>query len=100
MAATVAWALASCILFLFGSFTAASFDPLDWAPPGRCIIALLSLAAGAACGTWAFKKIDDYHNLIRIHTAGLEASAQWNRKWVLRSQVAQPTDAAPGVGDG
>ena len=100
VAATVAWALAFCILFLLGSFTAASFDPRDWAPPGRFIIALLSLAAGAASGVWAFKKIEDYHDLIRIHTAGREASARWNRDWVRRPQGAQQTDAAPGVGNG
>lgn len=97
--ATIAWALASFILFLLGSFTAASLDPQDWAPPGRFIIALLSLAAGAACGAWAFKKIGDHHDLIRIHTAGKEASARWHRDWVRRSEVAEQTDA-PGVSNG
>lgn len=93
IAAAVAWALASCILFLLGSFTAASLNPQDWAPPGRFIIALLSLGAGAACGAWAFKKIEDYHDLIRIHIAGKEASARWHRDWVRRSEVAEQTDA-------
>jgi len=92
VAATIAWALASCILFLLGSFTAASFNPQDWAPPGRFIIAMLSLAAGAACGAWAFKKIEDYHDLIRIHTAGKEASARWHRDWVRRSEVTEQAD--------
>lgn len=97
--AIIAWALASFILFLLGSFTAASLDPQDWAPPGRFIIALLSLAAGAACGAWAFKKIGDYHDLIRIHIAGKEASARWHRDWVRRSEVAEQTDAL-GVPNG
>lgn len=87
VSATLAWVLASCILFLLGSFTAASPNPLEWESFGRFIIALLSLAAGAACGAWAYAKIEDHHDLIRIHLAGKEASAQWHRDWVRRSEV-------------
>ncbi|MFL9582387.1 hypothetical protein [Stenotrophomonas sp. AB1(2024)] len=85
--AVFAWALASCILFLLGSFTAATLDPLEWAPPGRFFIALLSLVSGLACGAWAYAKIEDYHRLIRIDLAGREASARWHRDWVRRPEV-------------
>lgn len=87
--AALCWVLATSILFFLGAFTAATINPVDWAPPGRFFIGLLSVAAGVGCGVWAFKKIEDYHYLIRIDIAAREASARWHQHWVRRSEVDQ-----------
>lgn len=52
--ATFGWAATSLVLYLLGSFVAASFNILHWLPEGRFMVATMIMIAGIVCGALAF----------------------------------------------
>ena len=79
--AFAAFVVASAVMYLICAFVAVSFNPADWAAPGRLVLAMLDVVFGVLIVRVAHKEAEEVRRLVRLDLADREADARWHDTW-------------------